>query len=462
MLRIIILLTFFASFATSFAENIDFEKLVSERVKTCVSVKYIIEREESRIERTVTGIVADKQGLIILPEGAISFYLRPSNLKDFRIFFKDGDSDGYQADFVGINRAWNVSYIKLRNGLPKGLRPITDFPTAKLSLGQQIWGLALAPDLDYVPILYKSFVSLYAMSEKNEYFTSAPVTGTGAPAFDNAGNFVGWGQNSSIDSYILFLRNGENAPIELCDEFVSRKILPPENVKKIVESVPSSPFGDKIGWIGVSDIQVVKKDAAKFLGMEKIGAIVIGRVFDDSPAQKAGLKRGDIIVSFDGKDLPRKKSDEYTLASFIMKMLMLKPAQTHTFGILRDGKTQNIEIQTGENPRELPESQYKYFKRLGFSIREFIVDDAVNRTLQKPILDLPVVQFVKPNSPASSAHPNGLVATEIIREINSKPITSYAQAVEILTKINDDKSVKDLVILSEDYKETKLLRIKLD
>lgn len=166
MRRIIILLTFFASFATSFAENIDFEKLVSERVKTCVSVKYIIEREESRIERTVTGIVADKQGLIILPEGAISFYLRPSNLKDFRIFFKDGDSDGYQADFVGINRAWNVSYIKLRNGLPKGLRPITDFPTAKLSLGQQIWGLALAPDLDYVPILYKSFVSLYAMSEK--------------------------------------------------------------------------------------------------------------------------------------------------------------------------------------------------------------------------------------------------------------------------------------------------------
>ena len=42
------------------------------------------------------------------------------------------------------------------------------------------------------------------------------------------------------------------------------------------------------------------------------------------------------------------------------------------------------------------------------------------------------------------------------------PIKSYKQAVEILSKINSDNSVKEMVILSEDYKETKLLRIKLD
>ena len=84
------------------------------------------------------------------------------------------------------------------------------------------------------------------------------------------------------------------------------------------------------------------------------------------------------------------------------------------------------------------------------------------RNMQKPVIDAPVVQFVKPNSPASSAQPNGLGSSEIIREINSVPIKSYKQAVEILSKINSDKSVKEMVILSEDYKETKLLRIKLD
>lgn len=42
------------------------------------------------------------------------------------------------------------------------------------------------------------------------------------------------------------------------------------------------------------------------------------------------------------------------------------------------------------------------------------------------------------------------------------PVKSYAHAVEILSKINSDESARDLVILSEDYKETKLLRIKLD
>ena len=130
--------------------------------------------------------------------------------------------------------------------------------------------------------------------------------------------------------------------------------------------------------------------------------------------------------------------------------------------MLRGDKTVSVEFEAAAYPLEFRESRYAYFKRLGFSVREFVIDDALARKMQKPAMDAPVVQFVKPNSPASSAQPNGLGQSEIIREINSVPVKSYRQAVEILSKINSDESAKDLVILSEDYKETKLLRIKLD
>ncbi len=462
MQRLCVLVAAFALQIPGFAQSADFGEIFRERAKACAAVKYILEREESRNEITVSGTVATKDGIILLPSSAIPFYSRPSNLKDFRVFFDGGDSDGYPADFLGVDVPWAAYFIKLRGGLPEGLRPVTDFKEAGLSVGRDVWGAALAHDLENAPLLYRTYVAVSGISEKGEAVCAQPVAGTGLPAFDSGGSFVGWGQNAAVDSYTYYLNNGGSGRIDLCDDMATRIIIPAENFRKILERVPSRPEGDKIGWLGIADVQAVKRDAAKFLGIEKIGAVAVGRVFDGSPADRAGIERGDIIVSFDGKDLPRMKSDANTLASFVFKMECMKPGQKHALGVLRGDKTLSVEFEAAPFPLEFRESRHAYFKRLGFSVREFVISDAMARKMQKPSMDAPVVQFVKPNSPASSAQPNGLEPSEIIREINSVPVKSYGQAVEILSRINSDGSAKDLVILSEDYKETKLLRIKLD
>ena len=90
------------------------------------------------------------------------------------------------------------------------------------------------------------------------------------------------------------------------------------------------------------------------------------------------------------------------------------------------------------------------------------MDDAVARRKLDNDLNGAVVQFVRDNSPASSALPTPLAAGDLIKEINSEPVKTYAEAVEKLSKINDDESAKELVILSEDARETKVIRIKLD
>ena len=122
----------------------------------------------------------------------------------------------------------------------------------------------------------------------------------------------------------------------------------------------------------------------------------------------------------------------------------------------------DFEITLGESPKTIRQSKTKYFKRIGFSIREFLLDDAIELKAISKKIEQPVVKYVKPNSPAQSAMPSKLAVGDIIKEINSKPIKNYAQAVEELKKINDDASVKSLVILAEDFKETKVIRIKLD
>ena len=113
-------------------------------------------------------------------------------------------------------------------------------------------------------------------------------------------------------------------------------------------------------------------------------------------------------------------------------------------------------------PKILREAEHSYFKRLGFSIREFLLDDAINRRIFDGKTDGAVVQYVKDNSPASSALPNRLVPGYILREINGVPVKNYAEAVDTLKKFNDDTSMKELVILAEDFSQTKVVRIKLD
>ena len=156
MQRLCVFIAAFAAYAALFADSADFEKIFRERAKSCATVKYIFEAEELRREITASGTVATKDGIILLPSSAIPYYWRPSNLKDFRVFFDGGDSDGYRADFLGVDVQWSAYFIKLRDGLPEGLRPVTDFKEAGLSVGQNVWGAALAPDLDNVPLLSRS------------------------------------------------------------------------------------------------------------------------------------------------------------------------------------------------------------------------------------------------------------------------------------------------------------------
>lgn len=175
-----IFIAFVIAAASLFADGVDFEKMFAERAKTCATIKYIIELEENRNEVTVFGTVVNKDGLIILPPAAIPYYSRPSNLKDFRVYFEGGDSDGYKADFLGMDVPWGAYFIKLRDGLPQGLRPITDFKPAEVSVGQEIWGILLAADMDNTPLLYKSYVSAKNLSHKGEDYVRAPCGWRGA------------------------------------------------------------------------------------------------------------------------------------------------------------------------------------------------------------------------------------------------------------------------------------------
>ena len=140
-----------------------------------------------------------------------------------------------------------------------------------------------------------------------------------------------------------------------------------------------------------------------------------------------------------------------------------KPGEKVSFEVISGNSSpRELEVVLDSSPKSFRQSKFKYFKRLGFSVREFLIDDSIARKTFRRGDDIAVVQFVKPNSPASSAVPAALKQDDLIKEINSVPVRSYAEAVDILDKLESDKSAKEIVILAEDFSETKVIRVKLD
>jgi serine protease Do len=116
----------------------------------------------------------------------------------------------------------------------------------------------------------------------------------------------------------------------------------PSNMAKSVMEILVK--GKKIvrGWLGVG-IQEITSDMAEAMGMKKPGGVLISEVSKDSPASKAGLKSGDVILSVNGKETNSPGELMSTIA-------LLGPDKKVTLRILRGGKEQNIEAKLAERP----------------------------------------------------------------------------------------------------------------
>jgi serine protease Do len=100
----------------------------------------------------------------------------------------------------------------------------------------------------------------------------------------------------------------------------------------------------KRGYLGVA-IADVDEEKAKEFGLEKATGVLVGRVFADSPADKAGLKSGDVITSVNGIATPN--------ASALPRVVSRLPiGQSAKIAYLRGGRAESAEITIEEQPPE--------------------------------------------------------------------------------------------------------------
>ncbi len=174
------------------------------------------------------------------------------------------------------------------------------------------------------------------------------------------------------------------------------------------------------GWLGVY-VQKVTPEIASSFGLKEDEGALVSDLAPDGPAEKAGIKRGDVVIEFNGKKV-KDVSDLTSLAA------ETTPGTEVDVEIIEDGKTKTIKVKLEEFPDPKAQMSSEIRENLGIRVKQLTPEIAQRFNLDKD--SGVIISNVQQGSAAGEA---GLKPGDIILEIDKKPIKSlddYSEALE--------------------------------
>ena len=207
-------------------------------------------------------------------------------------------------------------------------------------------------------------------------------------------------------------------------------------------AIPSNPasrvidqlieFGEtKRGWLGVR-IQEVTEEIAELEKLEKPKGALVASVQEGSPAEKAGIKAGDIILEFDGKEVDTMRTLPKLVAQTkVGKKVMVKiwRNQKPISKKVNLGRLESTKEFKAENKSEPDKSKYVQVESLKISVRDLNEDDIEKRKLPKNTTGVVVMEVLK-GSPLMLVSKN-----DIIVEVQKRVIKNSNQFSKIINEI---------------------------
>jgi serine protease Do len=183
------------------------------------------------------------------------------------------------------------------------------------------------------------------------------------------------------------------------------------------------------GWLGVS-IQEVTPELAKSFGLKEKKGALVAQVFSGSPAEKAGIEQGDVIVGFDGKEIADSKDLPRIVASTPV-------GKAVTIKLSRNGKVLDRQVKVGEMEEKAEVAKTPSTKKtLGITVQNLTPEIAKGLGLKKDTGV--VVTGVEPGSPAADA---GIRTGDVIQEVNRNPVKDAQDFVQKIEKAKDQENV---------------------
>ncbi len=232
--------------------------------------------------------------------------------------------------------------------------------------------------------------------------------------------------------------------------------IPSNAASKVIDQLVS--YGEtRRGWLGVR-IQEVTKEIAEAVELKKAEGALVASVGEKSPADKAGVKAGDIILEFDGKKIETMRALPKVVANTkVGKNVVLK--------IWRDKKliSKNLKLGRLESSEEFKEKKSKKKKteeveieKLKITVRNLTKDDISSRNLK--ITKGVVITGILNKSPLRDK----LNINDIIIEVKRIPITKPSDLKDVIGKITKDGNKNLLLSIVDSNNRRRYIGVKLN
>ena len=350
----------------------------------------------NQVQRSLgSGVIVDASGLIVtnnhVIEGADEVKVSLADKREF------------EASLVLKDPRTDLAVLRIKDGRERF--PVLDFADSDaLQVGDVV--LAIGNPFGVGQTVTHGIVSALARTQVGvsdyQFFiqTDAAINpgNSGGALVDMTGKLVGI--NTAI-----FSRSGGSQGVGFA--------IPANMVKVVVASAKTGGKAVARPWLGAK-LQAVTADIADSMGLKRPSGALIANVAPDSPAARASLKPGDLIVSVDGQNVEDPNAFDYRFAT--------KPlGGTARLGIVRGGREQTVTVALQIAP-EMPREEIVIRSRSPFSgvkianLSPALVDELQVRNAEEGV----VVVDVDNGSYASNL---GFQRGDVIQEVNGERIT---------------------------------------
>src|SRR5271170_1079808 len=361
------------------------------------------------------------------------------------------DNTNLKAELVGRDTKTDIAVLKVKSDKP--LVALTWGDSDKARVGD--WVLAIGN-----PFGLGGTVTAGILSARQRDINSGPYDdflqtdasinrgNSGGPMFNMDGQVIGI--NTAIYS-----PSGGSIGIGFA--------IPSALAKAVVAELQNKPDHEvHRGWLGVR-IQAVTDEIAESLGLDKPKGALIASVSDNGPAQAAGIQAGDVVLSFDGREvsdmrrLPRLVA-ETPVGKTVALTLWRKRAENTvqvTVGKLDESDQQQANAQ--DSPKKATQSDAGVVKTLGLTLSGITTDLKDKFSLAEDTKGVVVVDVAK-DSPAAV---KGVRPGDLIMEAAQEEVKSPG---EVSSKIEEAKKSgrKSILMLVERQGDLRFIALRLD
>ena len=362
-----------------------------------------------------SGFIIDKEGYILTNNHVVE--------KSDEIRVTLANDKEFSAEIIGRDPKTDLALIHIQTD--EDLKPLPVGDSEKLEVGD--WVLAIGN-----PYGLGNTVTAGIVSYKSRNIGAGPYDdfiqtdasinpgNSGGPLLNISGEVIGI--NTAI-----FSQTGGSVGIGFAIPInMAKDLLPQLKKGRVVR-----------GWLGVM-IQKVTPDLKEKLKLKSEKGALVANVTPDSPADKAGIKRGDVIISFDGKEITKMKDLPYMVGATAID-------KDVTVVVMRKGKEKSFALKVGELKEEKEYSESEESKTdLGMTVEEITPQMARNFGLSETS-GLIIVRIQR-NSPAAEA---GLQQGDIILEVDQDELTTLSNFYKKIRKYKKGDTVLFLIKRSE-------------